>query len=108
MDIQVPPPGLVCSVADIEREYAVRQDLKLVLIVFSSHYDTFERPNRLRYRRLGRKTLGNEKLPKLREKPQNSQSPSRPMHAVLGGSSLPYSVTEKNNAVAKTTFLQKL
>ena len=40
--------------------------------------------------------------------PKNAQSPSRPVHAELGGSSLPDSVTEKNHAVAKTTFLQKL
>jgi hypothetical protein len=39
---------------------------------------------RLRYRRLGRKRLGNGKLPKLRKTSKNSPSASRPMHVLLG------------------------
>src|SRR6266498_3971255 len=35
-------------------------------------------------------------------------SPRRQMHAVLGGSSLPDSITEENHATTKAAFLQKL
>ena len=34
--------------------------------------------------------------------------PQRPMHAVLGGSSLPCSITEVNCTIAKAAFRQKL
>lgn len=39
---------------------------------------------RWRYRLVGRKKLGNRKLPKLKTTPKNAQSPSRPVHALLG------------------------
>jgi hypothetical protein len=41
-------------------------------------------PNGLRYRRLGRRRIRNGNLPKLRTNSKNAQSPSRPVHAVLG------------------------
>ena len=40
--------------------------------------------------------------------PKNVLSPSRPVHAVLGGSSLVCSITEENHATAKAAFIQKL
>ncbi len=43
-----------------------------------------ELPNGLRYRRLGRIRLGNGKLLKLKTTSKNAQSPSRPVHALLG------------------------
>src|SRR6266542_944193 len=36
------------------------------------------------------------------------QTPTCPVHAVLGGSSLPCSITEENHATAKAALLQKL
>jgi hypothetical protein len=45
---------------------------------------------------------------KVQKQVQKTQSPSRPVHAVLGGSSLPCSITEENRAIAKVAFLQKL
>src|SRR6266545_663950 len=42
-------------------------------------------PNGSRYRRLGRNRLGNGNLPKFRITPKNALSPSRPVHALLGG-----------------------
>src|SRR5690242_14332525 len=44
----------------------------------------YQVPNGWRYRRLGRTKLGNGKLSKFRKSSKNAQSPSRPVHAVLG------------------------
>jgi hypothetical protein len=39
---------------------------------------------------------------------KNAVRTHRQVHAVLGGSSLPCSITEENHATAKAAFLQKL
>lgn len=39
--------------------------------------------------------------------PKNVLSPSRPVQAMLGGSSLVYAITEENHAIAKAAFIQK-
>src|SRR5574341_1194282 len=43
-------------------------------------YHLLSCPTTLRYRRLGRRKLGNGKKPKFRTSPKNAPSPSRPVH----------------------------
>jgi hypothetical protein len=43
--------------------------------------------------------------PKARKKLKNTARTHRQLHAVLGSSSLPFSITEKYRAVAKAAFL---
>src|SRR6185436_4768933 len=56
----------------------------------------------------GRKRLENENCYSSETTPKNAHGSSRPVNAVLGGSSLPCSITEENHAVAKAALLQKL
>jgi hypothetical protein len=48
------------------------------------------------------------KRPKARQMPKNAVRTHPQLHAVLGGSSLPCSITEENHATAKAPFAQKL